>query len=278
MTTLSHQRPLLILSGGGLPGIDIHAGVLLALERAGLYPPAEIHGTSAGAIAAAFIAAGHSARQIAAIVRNLSDRDIRQERLLWRIRLPWIDGFLKTGRIRRTLVKHLPDNHHAFTIPWHAWAVRATDNEPINVARPEITPDPIDAILASAAIPGVFPAIRLHDGHRYIDGGFRKNVPIPPPACLDAHPLTIIVIASTNPREYPKTRGAITAFLRTHTRLMGGQIADAILSVQGRPNTIVLWPIVHTRAGMLRLDHSLIDQAFAWSTSKLQYLKTQEKL
>jgi NTE family protein len=63
----------LVLEGGGVKGIGL-AGAYAALEHAG-YVPRNVAGTSAGAIAAALIAAGYSASEISSIIIGL---DLRQ--------------------------------------------------------------------------------------------------------------------------------------------------------------------------------------------------------
>jgi NTE family protein len=63
----------LVLEGGGVKGIGL-AGAYAALEQAG-YVPRNVAGTSAGAIAAALIAAGYSADDISSIIFGL---DLRQ--------------------------------------------------------------------------------------------------------------------------------------------------------------------------------------------------------
>jgi NTE family protein len=63
----------LVLEGGGVKGIGL-AGAYAALEQAG-YVPRNVAGTSAGAIAAALIAAGYSAGDISSIIMGL---DLRQ--------------------------------------------------------------------------------------------------------------------------------------------------------------------------------------------------------
>jgi len=58
------QRWALVLSSGGKRGFA-HAGVLMALERAGLKPDL-IVGASAGALVGAMYASGSSAKEVAA--------------------------------------------------------------------------------------------------------------------------------------------------------------------------------------------------------------------
>jgi predicted acylesterase/phospholipase RssA len=61
---------LFVRSGGGLPGLDIHCGIWLALEQAGIRADAN-SGTSAGAAVAALDSAGWSAADAKQLLSTL---------------------------------------------------------------------------------------------------------------------------------------------------------------------------------------------------------------
>jgi NTE family protein len=67
----------------------------------------------------------------------------------------------------------------------------------IDYQRAEITRD---HVLASSAIPALFPPVDV-DGHSYIDGGVRLNVPLKPAIALGA---TQLVVVATHPATYPQ--------------------------------------------------------------------------
>src|SRR5215216_5922945 len=76
----------LVLEGGGVKGIGL-AGAYAALEHRG-FTPEGVAGTSAGAIAAALIAAGYSSSQLDEILLDVPFADFKDEG--WEDRLPLI--------------------------------------------------------------------------------------------------------------------------------------------------------------------------------------------
>jgi len=85
-------------------------------------------------------------------------------------------------------------------------------NDPTMVARAATIRE--EHVLASAAIPFLFPAVEI-DGHYYCDGGLRQNVPLSPARRLGADSLIVInpryiredkpspALAEAREREYP---------------------------------------------------------------------------
>lgn len=264
----SDRSCLFVLSGGGMPGLDIHAGILSALARRDIAPTA-VCGTSAGAIIGAFLAAGRTPANIAAIVASLDDDDVRSERLLWKLRIPWLDSFLDNAPIRRLLADLLPASWSDMSIPFQAWATELLSGASVNVAHPSIAATPADAVLASMSICGVFPPVCLKDGREYVDGGVRRNLPLP----QDFHRYNevYLLIASQRPKDYRKQTGILTHLLRNVQYLMLDQIEDVFDEVRSdilpgcqlsrRPTVHVLWPDVRVERGALHFDHQLMDKA-----------------
>jgi NTE family protein len=125
-------------------------------------------------------------------------------------------------KIMRPHAQALHDNIHGPRPVVDALAVVATEDtdrttvfvETRDGRRPPVS-DPVRAIdyrratitcdhlLASSAMPALFPPIWL-DGHAYVDGGVRLNVPLKPAIKLDA---THLAVVATHPARYP-TNGA----------------------------------------------------------------------
>ena len=100
-------RVLFVMGGGGLPGIDLLAGMLQGLDECGVRAT-HIIGTSAGAIVGSLYAAGYSPDEIVRIVKGLDDRDVLHERPMWKLRLKWMKSWLKHEPVRDLLKKYLP--------------------------------------------------------------------------------------------------------------------------------------------------------------------------
>jgi NTE family protein len=168
----------IVLSGGGVRGAA-HAGVLRALAERGILPEA-ISGTSAGALVGALVADGHAPQDLVPMVRE----ELKRTRL-WR----WprsgsqrLAAFLK-AHLRAKRIEDL-------SIPMY---ITATDLER-GGQRIFTTGELVPALLASSAVPIVFPPVRI-DGTYYVDGGLSNNLPVEP----FAHRKQDVVAVYVNP-------------------------------------------------------------------------------
>lgn len=162
MTALS--RFGLALGGGALRGLA-HLGVLDVLEEAGLRP-GWIAGTSAGAIAAAFAAFGHSADETAEALEELRWGSITKGRPR-RLGLSTNQG-LEDLLLRLLGDVRLEDAH----IPL---AVVATDINSGN--RVLLDRGPLArAVRASCCVPGFYVPVEV-GGRLLVDGALTQNVP-----------------------------------------------------------------------------------------------------
>jgi NTE family protein len=154
----------LALGGGFLRGLA-HLGVLDVLEEAGLRP-GWIAGTSAGAIAAAFAAFGHSADETAEALAEMGWGSITRGR-------PRRLGLSTNQGLEDLLVRLLGDvRMEDARIPL---AVVATDINTGN--RVLLDRGPVArAVRASCCVPGLYVPVEL-DGHLLVDGALTQNVP-----------------------------------------------------------------------------------------------------
>lgn len=161
------ERAPFVLSGGGARGVA-HIGVLRACAEAGIIPSA-ISATSAGALVGAFIAAGFTPEELERLLRE----EWRLHLTRWRV----LRGErLTQRRIGEFLQANLPvKNFEELRIPLFVTATdmarggqRIFDKGPL-----------IPALLASSAVPLVFPSVEI-DGLPYVDGGLSNNLPIEP--------------------------------------------------------------------------------------------------
>jgi len=166
-----------VLSGGGSLGA-VQVGMLIALAERDIVPDLVV-GTSVGAINAAWVAGRpglDGARQLAEVWRSVRRDDVFPVRPLV--------GFL--GFVGRS--DHLvPSEPLRALLRRHLTYSRLEDAPlPVQVVTTEITTgievvlsrgDAVDAIAASAAIPGIFPAVQI-EGQRLVDGGVTDNTPI----------------------------------------------------------------------------------------------------
>jgi NTE family protein len=96
------------------------------------------------------------------------------------------------------------------------------------------------AVLASAAIPGVFPSIEFQ-GRRLVDGGVAENTPIADAVELGADP--VYVLPTGAPCQLPKPpQGAIPMLVHALSLLINQRLAEDIARYSQRVRLIVFPP------------------------------------
>jgi NTE family protein len=166
-----------VLSGGGSLGA-VQVGMLLALADHHVVPDVLV-GTSVGAINAGFLA-GHTGpgglEELARIWTRLTRHDIfptGPARLL-RAAAGRETGFADPKALRRLVENHL--TYRRLEDAPRPITVVATDV--ITGQEVPLSHGPAsEAIMASAALPGVFPPVSV-EGHVLMDGGVVNNTPI----------------------------------------------------------------------------------------------------
>lgn len=155
----------LALGGGGGKG-SAHVGVLREFERLGVEIDA-ISGTSIGAIVGAAAAAGMRAGEIERLFRSTTVLKILDiDPAFW--------GLIGSQRLAEVLHSIFGDMRiEDLPIPYAAVAVDLVTGQEVVLERGAV----IEAVLASAAVPGVFPPRRVK-GMILADGGIRNNLPV----------------------------------------------------------------------------------------------------
>lgn len=158
----------LVLGGGSARGFS-HIGLLKALYEEGI-PVDYIVGTSMGSVIGGLHAAGLSVDELAYLATHANLGE------LFESLVPPRGGLVGTARFERfldALVDGLTLGETA--IPYYSVATHLQTGKetvfgpgPIAVSR---------AILASMAIPGIFPPVEI-DGEYYVDGGIASLVPV----------------------------------------------------------------------------------------------------
>lgn len=154
----------LALSGGGVMGIA-HYGVLKQLEANNI-PISIISGTSAGAIIGALFATGGSAK-VESFLAYLDGAGVFKQNSFF------FPGSL-FSTIRVALEKYLGiTDFKQLKIPFICIATDIATGEEVILEKGNI----IDAVMASAAYPGVF-ATQFINGRNLVDGGVVRNLPV----------------------------------------------------------------------------------------------------
>ena len=157
----------IVFSGGGARGIA-HLGLLKALEEFGI-KASVVSGTSAGAIAGAFYAAGYSATEILNILKkghifSFSNLLIKRQ------------GLFAMKGFHDIYLECFPSNSFDdLQIPLYIAATDILKGELVYFSSGNLS----HAILASSCLPILFHPVKYNET-LYVDGGVMNNFPIEP--------------------------------------------------------------------------------------------------
>ena len=155
------------LGGGGARGYA-HLGVLQALEEKGIKPDI-LSGTSAGAIAGAFIASGKTPREAFELFKKQKLSHFVE------IKMPKT-GLINLDKLRDILAKNIQfDDLKELEIPLYVAVSNIKEGKVEYFDKGPL----VKLVQASASIPVLFAPVEL-DGKLYSDGGLFDNVPVEP--------------------------------------------------------------------------------------------------
>jgi NTE family protein len=166
-----------VLGGGGVLGAH-EVGMLRALAEAGIRPDLVL-GTSVGALNGVFVAAhrdpGAAVPELAAVWREGAAAEAFGGSLFGRVRTLARSGtHLHANEPLQALLEGLPARRiEELALPFQCVAASIE-----RAAAHWFTAGPIvPAVLASAAVPGLLPPVRVGDEH-FFDGGLVHSIPI----------------------------------------------------------------------------------------------------
>jgi NTE family protein len=261
-----------VFSGGGNLG-SIQVGMLRALLGAGIVPDLLV-GCSVGALNASFMAAGPTAGRLDTLEQ------------LWR-RLRGADIFVGTRRsqlahlLRRR--DHVYDSHGLAGIirefiPQADLAEMAVHLEVVTTDLNDGAPRwwstgrPVDVLCASAALPGIFPPVRL-DGHMHVDGGVLSPIPVQRAIDLGASNIWVLDVGADRPVNIGDRMHALDVFMASFATT---RRAMALAPVPV-PDGVVVRQLPPPEPGNLgRMDFStagqLVDESHALAAAYLAQL------
>jgi NTE family protein len=221
-------------------------------------------GTSAGALNAAYVA-GHGATErsldgLAALWSRLRRGDVfpLQPARLWAAMVGWTPSLCDNGALRRLVREHVTfERLEDATIPLHIVATDITSGQEVLLS----DCDPVDAILASAAIPGVFPSVRV--GERDLtDGGIADNAAVSQAVNLGADVIYILPTGYACALEHPPAAPLASA-LQALTLLIEQRLILEVAYFAERVDIRVLPPLCPLSVSSADFRHGalLIDRA-----------------
>lgn len=235
-----------VLGGGGARGAA-QVGVIIALFEAGLEPPVGIVGTSVGALNGSVLAAYPS------LAGAMMLREVwlsRQAAAVFRAH-PF--GVILSG-IRRNMQSALPQENvlrliqralaltgmatfEQLRIPLTVVATDLNSGKPAAFRSGMLTP----ALLATTAIPGLFPAVRIED-REHLDGGVLDNTPLDTAIADGARNLLVISLMAGGELEAAPT-SLPELIARTLQLSLHHQMLSDYERLKGRARMVVLCPV-----------------------------------
>ena len=264
-----------VLSGGASLGA-VQVGMLMALRDHGITPDL-VFGASAGAVNAAWVAGDPTLADLdhlAGLWRRLRSRDVFPFRPVL--------GFLGFVGQRNSLV---PADGLRRIVAEQVRFARLEDAAiPVGLVATEVRTGVevvldrgpvVDAVLASSAIPGVFPPVAL-GGHLLIDGGVVNNTPIS--HAVDAGAERIFVLPTgyaCSPDRPP--RGALALTLHAVSLMVEQRLVDDIDRYQHQVDLRVIPPLCPLKVLPTDFSHGgeLIDRSYEAARDWLDRLDAQ---
>jgi NTE family protein len=251
-----------VLSGGGSLGA-VQVGMLQALSEREVRPDLLI-GTSVGAINAAYVA-GHgmderALDELATIWRGLRRRQVFPVDPLRHVLA--VAG-AKPSLCSNRGVRHLLETHLTFRnlqdakIPLHIVATNLLSGEEVLLS----DGDAVRAVLASTAIPGVFPAVE-HAGLTLVDGGIADNAALSQAVALGADEIYVLPAGFACALEQPPATALSTA-MQALTLLIEQRLVIDVAAFSGPAAIRVLPPLCPVSVSSTDFTHAgvLIERA-----------------
>lgn len=255
MRTIDLPRPVAFALGGGAAYGAVHVGMLRALSEVGVKPDMVV-GTSVGSINGAMLAQQPDTAldRLARIWPSITTASIFPGGWLTRLRT------LQTSRaylspnvgLAAVLNRHLTARtFDEMALPFGVVTADFATASPVTLTKGELAP----AILASSAIPGVFPPVKV-GGRQLVDGGILANVPVRQAVEMGAASVVVLDCGLWGmAMEEPKT--LIEVMLRVAAISVGRQLALDL------PDLAARVPVVYL-PGMFPMTTSPLDFAH-WS-------------
>jgi NTE family protein len=241
MQQIGNSTTAFVFAGGGSLGA-VQVGMLKALTRLRVVPDFVV-GASVGAINGIYFAVQPDEQGIARlerIWRRLRRADVFPISPLNSIlaMLGRRNHLVSPSLLQALIQSELPCKKlEDAKIPCHVVATDVLTGTEITLTSGSV----VEALLASAAIPAVFPVVSI-DNHHLMDGGVANNTPISTALRLGAHRVVVLPTGKSCALQAPP-RGALGVALHALNLLIMRQLLNDIERFGNRAELIVLPPI-----------------------------------
>lgn len=249
-----------VLAGGGSFGA-VQVGMLRELIARDVVPDLVV-GSSVGAINGAHLAGAPTAAGVArleAIWRGLSRREVFP--LTWRSLFGLVarrDFIVDPGGVRQLLEANLPYRQmEQATVPLHVVATDVLGGAAVRLSSGPV----VEAVLASCAIPGAFPPVRI-EPHYLIDGAVASNTPIRIAIELGATRLIVLPTGFACSLQAPP-RGALASLMHAVNLLIAHQLVTELERYGGQVEIVTVPPLCPLAVSPYDFSHAgeLIERA-----------------
>jgi NTE family protein len=257
-------RVAFVLAGGASLGA-VEVGMLRALYERGIAPDLVV-ATSAGALNGAFIASRPQTVETADALGEIWD-GLRRGQVFPVNLLTGLVGFLgmrdhlvPDGGMRRLITRHIErDRLEQMPLERHGIAVDVITGEELRLSRGPA----VEAVMASAAIPGVLPPVSW-EGRELMDGGVANNTPISHAVELGASEVYVLPTGNACALTEPPS-GALAMALHALSLLMQRRLLDDIERHRDGTKLVVLPPPCPLSVQPIDFGHArlLIESAYA---------------
>lgn len=260
-----------VFSGGASLGA-LQVGMLQALYERGIAPDLLV-ATSVGALNAAFVASRPqtvtTARELGRVWRNLQRDDI------FPVSMGALVGGLCGRRnhlvpdrgLRQLVRRHLEfDELAGAAIPLHLVAFNLIERRELLLSEGPA----VDAVVAAASVPGVFPPVELAD-RLLIDGGVVNNTPISHAVELGAERIFVLPTRDPGSLTAPAPQTALDTAMYGHGLLIEDRLETDIARYSRDVELVVLPPANPAGVQPTSFEHSarLINQALIAARAEL---------
>ena len=260
-----------VFSGGASLGA-LQVGMLQALYERGIAPDLLV-ATSVGALNAAFVASRPqtvaTARELGRVWRNLQREDI------FPVSMGALVGGLCGRRnhlvpdrgLRQLVRRHLEfDELAGAAIPLHLVAFNLIERRELLLSEGPA----VDAVVAAASVPGVFPPVELAD-RLLIDGGVVNNTPISHAVELGAERIFVLPTRDPGSLTAPAPQTALDTAMYGHGLLIEDRLETDIARYSRDVELVVLPPANPAGVQPTSFEHSarLINQALIAARAEL---------
>ncbi len=264
------MRTAFVLTGGGSLGV-VQVGMLVALHEHGIEPDLLV-GTSAGALNAAHLAGPGTTSQRIGTLATLWGQVRRRDVFVTQPRR-WLAATIGTApslfvdtRLRALVEAHLGyDRLEDARLPVHVVTTDLVTGQGL-----ALTDGPaVDAVLASAAVPGLLPPVQLH-GRTLVDGGIGDFDALRHAEAWGAQ--DIYLLPAGYPCAGPAPTTALGITLTSLSLLLHRQLQAQVRQYDGPARVHVLPPLCPLStspadftqaAGLLKRSHRVTNQWLA---------------